>query len=286
MPTKSADRSLSLSAIDLLVRLGRPGTRLKRDAAGTVLEAATAGSARPLSAAALQEADAAGYLSWTALSAEPASGALSALGRHCLRSHLIAIAGAAGPRRVSQRESQVEPGAHGHVPSRTGPPDRTVIEQLARRRSALGVPLFTEAQMAAARRFAADFERARLQPSVTARWSPAGAVRPRRRSSPDALPDASPDVSAAQQRVRSALAALAGTFANLLIDVCGFDRGLEFIESERNWPRHTGRIMLAGALDQLALHYGVTLCPRPQFGDVVHWGDGHHQPERPTRRPR
>jgi hypothetical protein len=285
MPSESDTQLTSASVTDLLVRLGRPGTRLKRVAAGAVIEAAAVGSQHHVSPVTLREADAAGYLSWTAPSAELTSATLSSLGRRHLRSHLIAIAGAAGRRRASLQNAQDLLRAREHFAPRTMPTDRSVIEQLARRRSAFGVPMFTDAQMAAARRFAADFERAGLQPRVTARWSPTAGGRQRRRSAPDALPDASPDISAAQQRVRSALAALAGTFANLLIDVCGLDRGLEFIETERNWPRHTGRVMLAGALDQLALHYGVTLCPRPLSGDVVHWGDGQHQPNRPPRRP-
>jgi Domain of unknown function (DUF6456) len=275
---------------DLLIRLGRPGARLIRGGSATALQSGNGSSRQSVSATALVAVEDAGYVAWAAqagdASSETEKGTLTSLGRQTLRRHLATEAGSAGRgRKLRHANSAAGKATHGSTGCQPGAlpqSSRSVIEQLARRRDAAGRPLFTETQLSAARRFAADFERGGLQPRVTARWSPVGGARQRRRSAPDAMPDLAPSVAAALQRVRGALAGMAGTFGNLIMDVCGFDRGLEMVETERGWARHTGRVMLAGALDQLALHYGLTLRPRPQSSDILQWGDGSHQPDRPA----
>jgi Domain of unknown function (DUF6456) len=280
----------SPSVIDLLVRLGRPDARLRRSVNETILEGGTSGSGHTVARTLLRAAEDAGFLVWAPLSPTEAKGTLSALGRQTLRQHLMAVPGAAMRGSELGRKARAHQGAglrrDDSTSARVPLAARSVIEQLARRRTAGGQPLLTATQLSAARRFAAEFERAALQPRVTAQWSPAGAAQPRRRPAPDAMPDLAPDVLSAQQRVRTVLAALADTFGNLIMDVCGFDRGLEVVEAERGWPRHTTRFMLAGALDQLALHYGLTLCPRPEPGTIVQWGDGQHHPDRRAPLPR
>jgi hypothetical protein len=125
---------------------------------------------------------------------------------------------------------------------------------LHRRRDAEGRPLIDDAQFEAGERLRRDVTQASLLPSVSASWDAAigrGAGAPR---DPAAAADT---VIAARQRVRTALHAIGGDFADLLLDLCAFLKGLEQIERERHWPPRSGKIVVRLALARLAEHYGL-----------------------------
>jgi Domain of unknown function (DUF6456) len=133
----------------------------------------------------------------------------------------------------------------------------SVLQRLRRRRDALGKPLLTAIQVDAGERLAADFLRGQMMPRVTADWSAIGGTAPKRQGIPGYGVEVREGTSAAQERLRGALACVDPEFADLLINTCCFDIGLEAVEREFGWPKRAGKLMLQVALNQLARHYGL-----------------------------
>ncbi len=62
----------------------------------------------------------------------------------------------------------------------------------------------------------------------------------------------------ARRELRRILDPLPADCAGVLIDVCGFLKGLQTIEFERKWPRRSAKLVLRIGLDQLALDFGLS----------------------------
>lgn len=129
------------------------------------------------------------------------------------------------------------------------------LRWLSRRKGPDGAPLIDAVQLEAGERLRRDLTFAGMLPSVTARWD--GIVSGPGQGGASRDPAGATDaVIAARQRVRHALDAVGPDLAGLLVDLCGFLKGLAEIERDRRWPPRSAKVVLGLALGRLADHYG------------------------------
>lgn len=154
--------------------------------------------------------------------------------------------------------------------------DESPLVWLATRKGRDGRPLIDTAMFQAGEKLRRDMTAAQILPRVTANWTATVASRGR-----GAGNEMSSEVAlAARQRVTKALDAVGPDFAGLLIDVCGFAKGLAIVESERGWPLRSSKVVLVMALKQLARHFGFSnTAVGPTGGKRPrHWGAEDFRP--------
>ncbi len=192
----------------------------------------------------------------TDLAERDARGALriTAAGRAHLRRRRAAPED--GPFRAQHLELVCD-----RVPDEAGVPMRvrrdaaeSPLEWMRRRRDRSGTPLLDAACYEAGERLRRDLTFAALLPRTTANWSVGASGSAPMPRDPAAASDA---VIAARQRVNRALEAVGSDLSGLLVDLCGFLKGLESIERERDWPARSGKVVVRLALGRLAEHYGL-----------------------------
>ncbi|MDO6962719.1 DUF6456 domain-containing protein [Rhizobium alvei] len=148
------------------------------------------------------------------------------------------------------------------------------LAQLARLKNKAGTPWFDPDAIRAGERLARDFQFAGLQPKMTMTYAPRLAGRPpagQRMASP-----LSDDIVAARIRVNGAVEAMGPDLAGVALDICCFEKGLETVERERQWPARSAKLMLRTALMQLHRHY----CPPAKPARRSHtWGGEGYRPD-------
>lgn len=142
-----------------------------------------------------------------------------------------------------------------------------------------GLPYLSDEAFAAGERLRADFHRAGMMPRVTVDWDMVPRTADERAGLSGGRGDAGN--AGAAERLRRALADLPPELADLVIDVCCFDRRLQAVEKTRSLPRRTGAYLLGVALTILARHYGLlppAERPWQSSARTRHWGAADYRP--------
>lgn len=148
---------------------------------------------------------------------------------------------------------------------------------LARRKDRTGKPFLDPTQVEAGERLRRDLERAQLLQRVTATWEAPTAASRRGADAGVAVSDIAID---ARRRLDRVFDALGPELASLLIDVCGYLKGMEKVERERGWPVRSAKLIVRLALERLASHYGIGIeatGPARAKG-LTHWGAEDYRP--------
>lgn len=155
--------------------------------------------------------------------------------------------------------------------------DDSPLSSLSRLRDKSGAAYFPADAIDAGEHLARDFERAHLQPRVTASWEPR--VSQVQKGQRPASVDLCDTALAARNRVTKALLALGPELSGVALDVCCFAKGLEIVERERQWPARSAKLMLRTALMALARHYASQAARSSSSLELRHWGETGYRPE-------
>ena len=106
----------------------------------------------------------------------------------------------------------------------------------------------------AAERVRALVDRALLQPRTTMNYSGAAGGGKRNGHHAADIPDMAVDARRMLDDIHRKLPA---ECAGVVIDVCGWLKGLQEVERDRGWPRRSAKLVLRIGLEQLAQHFGL-----------------------------
>jgi hypothetical protein len=252
----SIETAPSRAALRLLCALAQPGADARPDPTRDGMVIVRAGQGISLGRGSYP----------TALARDLAARDLLAVtGAKEARRYAISAAGRAHLKRRDAESDSVFRAQHGEIVSaeiadETGATRvalnaaESPLDWLRRRRDAAGEPLIDPSEFEAGERLRRDMTFSGMLPSVTARWEGAIGAGPQGPRDPAGASDT---MIAARQRTRAALEAVGGDFADLLVDLCGFLKGLEAIERERRWPARSAKVVVRLALRRLAEHYGL-----------------------------
>ncbi|WP_244506362.1 DUF6456 domain-containing protein [Pararhizobium polonicum] len=145
----------------------------------------------------------------------------------------------------------------------------------ARLKEKSGAALLPPEAIAAGERLHADFTRAHLQPRLTMSYEPRLSAKTKGRAGGTA--DLCDTALAARLRVGKAMEAIGPELCGVALDVCCFQKGLEIVERERQWPARSAKLMLRTALMALARHYAPP--PRGATRQSHAWGAEGYRPD-------
>ena len=212
------------------------------------------------------------------------AGAVAATRRGPTQNFVITEAGLARLRRDVAGDAAGFGAQHrslANAPSPEGDGSRVLLNdaespllRLKRRKGRGGVEIIGDAEFAAGERLRTDLTLARMMPRLTADWDrgPSGGSGARLNPTEAML--------AARQRADRALAAVGPEFSGLLMDICGFLKPIETVETERCWPARSAKVVLALGLARLARHYGLSNAAVGVARGGTHaWGAEGYRPE-------
>lgn len=153
-------------------------------------------------------------------------------------------------------------------------PLESPLGAIARLKEKSGQAFLPPEALAAGERLHADFTRAQLQPRLTMAYEPRLASKTRGGAGGTA--DLCDTALAARMRVAKAMEAIGPELCGVALDVCCFQKGLELVERERQWPVRSAKLMLRAALMALARHYAP---PRPAGRHSHVWGAEGYRPD-------
>ena len=114
-------------------------------------------------------------------------------------------------------------------------------------------------------------ERARLNPRLTMNYSADQVAGGRGASHAGDMSDMAADARKALARIHEALPR---DCAEVVLDVCGLEKGLQQVESERGWPRRSAKLVLRIGLDRLAEVWGMGAVAVGRDGRSRAWMEG------------
>ena len=148
------------------------------------------------------------------------------------------------------------------------------LSRLHARKDRNGKTWIDDTQLQAGERLRSDFEKACLQPRISANWEAAVASGSRSAMQAGDISDFAID---ARNRFNRALAAVGPELAGVAVDICCFLHGLEQVERARGWPPRSAKLMLRAALDMLVRHYGLVTGAGAR--SVRQWGAQDYRPQ-------
>jgi len=122
-----------------------------------------------------------------------------------------------------------------------------------------GSPFLEPHQVEAGERVRRLVERALLRPRVTMSYDSTRTANSGGRGNASELGEMAAD---ARRQLATLADLLPRECADVVFDVCGMEKGLQLIETERGWPRRSAKLVLRIALDQLARHFGLNSIAR------------------------
>lgn len=143
------------------------------------------------------------------------------------------------------------------VPAADGATLNLTESPLARLASAgpEGAAFLRPHQVEAGERLRHLVERAQLQPRLTMSYSAAHTAGGKGVNRAAEIGDMAAE---ARMRLTELYRQLPRDCAEVVLDVCGFGKGLQQVESERGWPRRSAKLVLRIGLDRLAEIYGLS----------------------------
>ncbi len=117
-------------------------------------------------------------------------------------------------------------------------------------------PFLKPHHIEAAKKFALLFEKSQLRARTTINYfaSPKGKEKYSNFTTAE-LSDMAID---ARRKIEQLLNGMPDECASVIIDICGLEKGLQIVESEKGWPRRSAKLVLRIGLEQLAQKFGLT----------------------------